>query len=79
MPFDYIPPILQKNSSKIVLLVMDGLGGLPMESGGPTELEFANTPHMGPTSSGRIARTNDPDPSRYHPGIRTCASCTFRL
>ncbi|NIW46727.1 MAG: phosphoglycerate mutase, partial [Gammaproteobacteria bacterium] len=46
MPFDYIPPILQKNSSKIVLLVMDGLGGLPMESGGPTELEFANTPHM---------------------------------
>ncbi len=34
------------NGSKIVLLVMDGLGGLPLEPGGPTELEAARTPHM---------------------------------
>lgn len=32
--------------SKILLLVMDGLGGLPRESGGPTELEAASTPHL---------------------------------
>jgi 2,3-bisphosphoglycerate-independent phosphoglycerate mutase len=28
------------------MLVADGLGGLPMESGGPTELESANTPNL---------------------------------
>jgi len=31
---------------KIILLVMDGLGGLPREQGGPTELEAAHTPNM---------------------------------
>ena len=35
-----------KNDSKIVMLVADGLGGLPQEPGGPTELEAANTPHL---------------------------------
>jgi len=38
---------LQKdNGSKIVLLVSDGLGGLPLEAGGRTELETANTPNL---------------------------------
>jgi 2,3-bisphosphoglycerate-independent phosphoglycerate mutase len=46
MPFEYIPPLLNDNKSKIVLLVMDGLGGLPMEAGGMTELETAKTPNM---------------------------------
>ncbi len=32
--------------TKIVLLVMDGLGGLPLHSGGLTELETANRPNM---------------------------------
>ncbi len=32
--------------SKIVMLVIDGLGGLPMEPGGPTELEAARTPNL---------------------------------
>jgi 2,3-bisphosphoglycerate-independent phosphoglycerate mutase len=46
MPFDYIPPLLNAVRSKIVLLVMDGLGGLPIEPGGPTELEAAHKPNM---------------------------------
>ncbi|MES0360639.1 MAG: 2,3-bisphosphoglycerate-independent phosphoglycerate mutase [Anaerolineales bacterium] len=46
MPFDYIPPLLRTASSKIVLLVMDGLGGIPIIAGGPTELEAAQTPNM---------------------------------
>lgn len=38
--------LTQKGDTKIVLLVMDGLGGLPREVGGPTELEAASTPNM---------------------------------
>ena len=38
--------LLNRNDSKIVMLVADGLGGLPLEPGGKTELETANTPHL---------------------------------
>jgi 2,3-bisphosphoglycerate-independent phosphoglycerate mutase len=34
------------NPAKIVMLVADGLGGLPLEPGGPTELEAANKPNL---------------------------------
>jgi 2,3-bisphosphoglycerate-independent phosphoglycerate mutase len=34
------------NGSKIVLLVCDGLGGMPREPGGKTELETAATPNL---------------------------------
>lgn len=47
MDFNLIQPLLKGGGGgKIVLLVMDGLGGLPMEEGGKTELEAANTPNM---------------------------------
>ena len=35
-----------QNNNKIVMLVADGLGGLPVQSLGPTELEAAKTPHL---------------------------------
>jgi len=38
--------LIAKNSSKIVMLVADGLGGLPMRPGGKTELETALTPNL---------------------------------
>ncbi len=44
--FEDLPSLLSPNKSKIVLLVMDGLGGLPMQAGGKTELETAATPNM---------------------------------
>lgn len=46
MPFNHLIPLLRPNQSKIVLLVMDGLGGLPVQPEGPTELEAANTPNL---------------------------------
>jgi 2,3-bisphosphoglycerate-independent phosphoglycerate mutase len=36
----------EPSKSKIVLLVADGLGGLPWEAGGKTELETAATPNL---------------------------------
>lgn len=41
---DIIRPLIQKNSSKIILIVLDGLGGLPVS--GRTELETATTPNL---------------------------------
>jgi 2,3-bisphosphoglycerate-independent phosphoglycerate mutase len=46
MQIDDLKSLLAPVNSKIVLLVMDGLGGLPMELGGKTELETAFTPNM---------------------------------
>ncbi|MBX9681881.1 MAG: 2,3-bisphosphoglycerate-independent phosphoglycerate mutase [Gemmataceae bacterium] len=36
----------ESNGSKIVLVVADGIGGLPVEPGGKTELESARTPNL---------------------------------
>ena len=46
MPHEHLAPLLINNQSKIVLLLLDGLGGLPLEPAGLTELETANTPNM---------------------------------
>ncbi len=41
---EIITSLKQKNDSKIVLCVLDGLGGLPVN--GKSELQFANTPNL---------------------------------
>ncbi len=43
---DVLQSLVEKNDHKIVLLVADGLGGLPRSPGEKTELESAQTPHM---------------------------------
>lgn len=44
--FDLMRRLTEKDGGKILLLVMDGLGGLPMTPGGLTELEAAKTPNL---------------------------------
>lgn len=39
-----IKPLIQKNSTKIILIVLDGIGGLPVK--GKSELEAANIPNL---------------------------------
>jgi 2,3-bisphosphoglycerate-independent phosphoglycerate mutase len=43
---DLMRELHEPNDSKIVLLVADGLGGLPLTPGGKTELETARTPNL---------------------------------
>jgi len=44
--FDLISRLAHDTGGKILLLVMDGLGGLPRTPDGLTELETANTPNL---------------------------------
>lgn len=46
MDFDFLRELITPAQTKIVMLVMDGLGGLPLEPGGRTELETACTPNL---------------------------------
>src|SRR3990172_5336300 len=46
MDLDTLKSLAVKADTKIILLVLDGLGDLPREPGGPTPLEAARTPNM---------------------------------
>ena len=41
-----IDSLIVKNKTKIIFLIMDGLGGIPMPGKNKTELETADTPNM---------------------------------
>src|SRR5205085_8267663 len=43
---ELVHELREDSRTKIVLLVADGLGGLPLEPGGKTELETAHTPNL---------------------------------
>ncbi len=58
MPFENLSELAIPGKSKIVLLIMDGLGDIPMEPGGKTPLEAANTPNMDRLAAeGALGRT----------------------
>jgi 2,3-bisphosphoglycerate-independent phosphoglycerate mutase len=44
--FQLIRMLKRDHGGKIVLLVLDGLGGIPLTPGGPTELEAARAPNL---------------------------------
>ena len=54
MNLDLMRELSVSTDSKILLLILDGLGGLPMEAGGRTELEAASTPNLD-----RLAASSD--------------------
>ena len=49
---DPLAQLKTANDRRILLLVMDGLGGLPRAPGGPTELEAARTPNLDALAAG---------------------------
>lgn len=57
---------LVKTGEKIILLVMDGLGGLPRD--GRTELETARTPHMDRLAAEGICGLHEPVGTGITPG-----------
>jgi len=46
MPYSYLKPLLDNNGSKIVLLLLDGLGGISISPDGLSALENAQTPNL---------------------------------
>ncbi len=54
--------------TKIVMLVIDGLGGLPLEEGGPTELEAAHTPNLDALAARSICGLSVPVAAGITPG-----------
>ena len=46
MELNFLQRLIIPAETKIVLLIMDGLGGLPRQVGGKTELETACKPHL---------------------------------
>ncbi|MFC2034040.1 2,3-bisphosphoglycerate-independent phosphoglycerate mutase [Chloroflexota bacterium] len=65
---DLIKSISITSPSKIVLLVIDGLGGLPQAKTGKTELETANTPNLDNLVAGGICGVSDPVAPGITPG-----------
>jgi 2,3-bisphosphoglycerate-independent phosphoglycerate mutase len=68
MDFKLINNLIEPAKTKIVLLVMDGLGGLPMQPGGPTELEAANTPNFDKLAGEGITGLHQPITVGITPG-----------
>ncbi len=68
MKLQQISKLTKPNESKIVLLVMDGLGGAPGLEGGMTALESAHTPNMDALAKGGISGLHVPVASGVTPG-----------
>ena len=68
MNADVWKDLIVKNNSKIVYLIMDGLGGLPNPGGDKTELETAKTPNLDLYAKEGISGLLDPIYPGFTPG-----------
>jgi 2,3-bisphosphoglycerate-independent phosphoglycerate mutase len=57
---EFIDALVVNNNTKIVFLIMDGLGGLPMGGGHHTELEAARTPNLDDLARKSVCGLLDP-------------------
>ena len=65
---ELVRKLARKTDSKIVLLVMDGLGGLPVGPQAKTELEMAKKPNMDKLAKNGVIGTADPVARGITPG-----------
>jgi len=65
MQSEIFEQLVVKNDSKIIFLVMDGVGGLAMEGKGGTELQVAHTPLLDALAAKSSCGMFDP----VYPGI----------
>jgi len=63
-----VDSLIEKNESKIVFLIFDGLGGLPMEGGRGTELQVAKKPRLDELAARSICGLLDPLSPGLTPG-----------
>lgn len=68
MDLDFIRKLVKPADTKIVFLVMDGLGGLPIDGNNKTELETARTPNLDSLASKSICGLQQPIGSGITPG-----------
>jgi 2,3-bisphosphoglycerate-independent phosphoglycerate mutase len=60
MHSELIDTLIVKNQSKIIFLIMDGLGGLPVPGRDETELESAHTPNLDALAKQSVCGLLDP-------------------
>jgi 2,3-bisphosphoglycerate-independent phosphoglycerate mutase len=68
MNHELITSLVKSANTKIVLLVIDGLGGIPARSNGETELESAHTPNLDQLAVQSICGLHQPIASGVTPG-----------
>jgi 2,3-bisphosphoglycerate-independent phosphoglycerate mutase len=68
MDHAFLKPLLKSADTKIILLVMDGLGGLPREADHKTELEAAHTPNLDTLAAEGICGLQQPVLTGITPG-----------
>ncbi|MFO8085934.1 MAG: 2,3-bisphosphoglycerate-independent phosphoglycerate mutase [Desulfobacterales bacterium] len=68
MNFELIRKLTKPAGTKMILLVLDGLGGLPIDERDQTELEKANTPHLDDLAKKGICGLHQPIGPGITPG-----------
>lgn len=68
MDLELIQSLVKQNQSKIVFLIMDGVGGLPREEDEKTELEAAFTPHLDELAKDSVCGLQTPVSTAITPG-----------
>jgi len=68
LKLNQLKDLSRQSQTKIVLLVIDGLGGLPRPETGKTELETARTPNLDRLASQGICGVTDPVAQGITPG-----------